>query len=142
MSVKLNRLSYANAQKLIRNRQCVLDERSDWTDHRPARRAAEKFIEQRGFAEYAKWHLGEDDEEPEGNKRRYKFPMGTSIMFIAVRYSLPRRAGQYKHADIELAAAHLHGMLEKLMAIQHPEAKGARTCFSPLRPQPLQRCSC
>ena len=31
---------------------------------------------QHGFAEYAKWHLGEDDEEPEGNKRRASFPMG------------------------------------------------------------------
>ena len=34
------------------------------------------------------------------------------------------RAGQYKHANIELAAAHLHGMLEELMAMQHREAKG------------------
>jgi hypothetical protein len=26
------------------------------------------------------------------------------------------RAGQYKHADIQVAAAHLHGMLDELMA--------------------------
>ena len=76
MSVKLHRLSYEYAKNLISNRQCVLDERSDWTDHRPARTAEGRFIEQHGFAEYAKWHLGEDDEEPEGNKRRASFPMG------------------------------------------------------------------
>jgi hypothetical protein len=124
VSVKLNRLSYANAQKLIRNRQCVLDERSDWTDHRPARTAEEKFIEQRGFAEYAKWHLGEDDEVSEGNKRRYKFPYGdfNNVHRCAV-LAAEARAGQYKYTDIELAAAHLHGMLEELMAVQFPEAK-------------------
>jgi hypothetical protein len=92
MSVKLHRLSYEYAKNLISNRQCVLDERSDWTDHRPARTAEGRFIEQHGFAEYAKWHLGEDDEEPEGNSAGTSFPMETSIMFIAVRYSLPRRA--------------------------------------------------
>ena len=124
MSIKLNRLSYASAQKLIRNRQCVLDERGDWTDHRPAKTAEEKFIEQLGFAKYAKWHLGEDDEISESNKRRYKFPYGdfNNVHRCAV-FAAEARAGQYKHMDIELAAAHLHGMLEELMAVQPPEAK-------------------
>src|ERR1700704_5574064 len=31
--------AYEYAKNLISNRQCVLDERSDWTDHRPARTA-------------------------------------------------------------------------------------------------------
>jgi hypothetical protein len=63
------------AQKLIQNRRCVLDQRSDWTDHKPARSAENKFIVAHGFAEFGKWHLGEDDEEAEGSQR-YKFPYG------------------------------------------------------------------
>jgi hypothetical protein len=34
--------------------------------------------------------------------------------------SAESRAGQYKHTDIELAAAHLHGMLDELMALAEP----------------------
>jgi hypothetical protein len=118
MSVKLNRKSYEYAQKLIRNRQCVLDHRGRWTAHRPARQAEKRFIEEHGFAEYAKWHLGEDDEVSEDNKRRYKFPYGNfkDVHRCAV-LAAESRAGQYKYTDIELAAAHLHGMLEALMAM-------------------------
>ncbi|MEA2904378.1 MAG: hypothetical protein QOI12_1765 [Alphaproteobacteria bacterium] len=124
MSVKLNRPSYEHAQKLIKDRRCVLDQRSDWTDHRPARHAETTFIEQHGIAEYAKWHLGEDDEISERNKRRYKFPYGDfeNVHRCAV-LAAESRAGQYKYTDIELACAHLHGMLEEAMAVQHPEAK-------------------
>lgn len=123
MSVKLNRLSYRHAQQLIGERRCVLDQRSDWTDHRPARTAENRFIEQHGMAEYAKWHLGEDDEEPEDNKRRYKFPYGDFInVHRCAILAAESRAGQYKYTDIELAASHLHGMLEELMALQHSQA--------------------
>jgi hypothetical protein len=127
MSVKLNRASYEHAQWLIKNQQCVLDQRSDWTDHRPARQAEKKFIEQHGFVEYSKWHLGEDDDETKSNKRRYKFPYGDfkNVHRCAV-LAAESRAGQYKYSDIELAAAHLHGMLEELMAMQQPNANEHR----------------
>ena len=60
-----------------------------------------------------------------GQQRRYKFPYGdfNNVHRCAV-LAAEARAGRYKHADIELAAAHLHGMLEELMAMQHREAKG------------------
>jgi hypothetical protein len=35
MSVMLHQSGYDYAQKLIQNRRCVLDQRSDWTDHKP-----------------------------------------------------------------------------------------------------------
>jgi hypothetical protein len=111
-------------EKPHQHRQCVLDERSDWTDHRPARTAEGRFIEQHGFAEYAKWHLGEDDEEPEGNKAVQVSLWDFNSVHRCAVLAAEARAGQYKHADIELAAAHLHGMQEELMAMQHPEAKG------------------
>src|SRR5260370_18154554 len=73
MSVMLHQSGYDYAQKLIQNQRCVLDHRSDWTDHKPARSAENKFIVARGFAEFRKWHLGVDVEEAEGSKRGYKF---------------------------------------------------------------------
>jgi hypothetical protein len=117
MSVRLHQSAYEFAQKLIRNRQCVLDQRGDWTDHRPTRSAENRFIAEHGRAAFGKWHLGEDDEEAEDSKRRYKFPYGDfqNVHRCAV-LSAESRAGQYKYTDIELAAAHLHGMLDALVA--------------------------
>jgi hypothetical protein len=45
--------------------------------------------------------------------RRYQFPHGDfkKVHRCAV-LAADSRAGQYKHVEIELAAAHLHGMLD------------------------------
>jgi hypothetical protein len=59
MSLKLHQSAYDYAQKVIQNRRCVLDQPSDWTDHRPARNAEDKFIAVHGLAEFGRWHLGE-----------------------------------------------------------------------------------
>ena len=127
MSLTLHHSAYEHAKKLIRNRHYVLDQRSDWTDHRPARHAEKQFIDRHGLAEFGKWHLGEDDEEAEGSKRRYRFPYGdfSNVHRCAV-LAAESRAGRYKNADIELAAAHLHGMLDALMAKQQPSAQKER----------------
>jgi hypothetical protein len=117
VAVKLHRSAYEYAQKLIRNWHFVLDQRADWSDHKPARSAENQFIEEYGLAAFGKWHLGEDDEETLGSRRRYKFPFGDfqDVHRCAV-LTAETRAGQYKHTDIELAAAHLHGMLDALTA--------------------------
>lgn len=62
MTVTLGRLSYVYAQKLISNRRCILHEGDRWAYHKPARTAQKHFIKEHGFAEFALWHLGEDDE--------------------------------------------------------------------------------
>jgi hypothetical protein len=75
----------------------------------PALPSAENdFIDAQGFAEYGKWHLGIDDEADEDTKRRFEFPYGDveKVHRCAV-LSAESRAGQYKHFDIERAAAHL-----------------------------------
>jgi hypothetical protein len=79
------------------------------------------FIEQHGFEEYAKWHLGINDEEAEHTKGRYEFPYGNfkDVHRCGV-LSAESRAGQYKHFDIETAAAHLHGMIDALAGDRSP----------------------
>jgi hypothetical protein len=48
-------------------------------------------------------------------KARYKFPFGDfeKVHRCGV-LSAESRAGQYKHHEIELAAAHLHGMIDEM----------------------------
>jgi hypothetical protein len=117
MAVKLNQRGYEHASTLIRDRNAVLDDRDDWSEHRPSSQEENRFIQEHGLGEYGRWHLGIDDEQDPDTKGRYKFPYGD---FQAVHrcgvLAAESRAGQYKHADIESAAAHLHGMLEELRA--------------------------
>src|SRR5438067_11946063 len=57
--------------------------------------------------------IGVDTQEDEDTKARYKFPYGDfeKVHRCGV-LAAESRAGQYKYADIENAAAHLHGMID------------------------------
>jgi hypothetical protein len=114
--MKLNDSAYEHAQNLITERSVVLDERDDWSEHQPSAADENRYIEERGIDAYARWHLGIDEQQPKDNKGRYRFPYGDfeNVHRCAV-LAAESRAGQYKHVDIERAAAHLHGMLEAIM---------------------------
>jgi hypothetical protein len=119
MAVKVNGRAYKHAKQLIAEGRVVLDERDDWSEHQPSAAQENEFLEQHGFAAYAKWYLGLDDEKPDDTKAHYKFPYGDfENAHRCGVLSAEVRAAQYKHFDIETAAAHLHGMLEQLAAQQ------------------------
>jgi hypothetical protein len=113
MAVKLNRRAFDHAKKLIHEAKFVFDERDAWSEHRPSAQKENEFIRLYGFDEYAKWYLGINEEQGEHTKGRYEFPYGD---FERVHrcgvLTAESRAGQYKHYDIENAAAHLHGMID------------------------------
>lgn len=115
MAVTLSRTAYEHAQRLIKDGKVVIDDRDAWSDHQPSTEDENRFIQDHGFPEYGKWHLGIDRHEAEDTKARYKFPYGDfkNVHRCAV-VSAESRAGQYKYRDIELAAAHLHGMLDAI----------------------------
>jgi hypothetical protein len=115
MAVKLNSRGYDHAKKLVSDGQHVLDGRDDWSEHQPSAKEENEFIAQHGIGEYARWHLGIDDEQDPETKGRYKFPYGDfSKIHRCALLAAESRAGQYKYHDVEMAAAHLHGMLEAL----------------------------
>jgi hypothetical protein len=115
MAVKLNRRAYEHAQKLVKERHAVLDERDDWSEHRPSADAENQFLEQHGWREYGRWYLGVDDEAGEETKGHYKFPYGDfSDVHRCGVLAAESRAAQNDYRDIQNAAAHLHGMLEAL----------------------------
>ncbi|HEY7864192.1 MAG TPA: hypothetical protein VIE39_11055 [Thermoanaerobaculia bacterium] len=115
MAVKLNKTGFNYAKELIEAERVVADERDAWSEHQPSAHKENQFIRLHGFGEYAKWHLGIDDAEDENTKKRYRFPYGdfADVHRCAV-LSAESRAGQYKHFDIENAAAHLHGMIDAM----------------------------
>jgi hypothetical protein len=74
-SVKLNPTALTYAKELISGGHVVLDRKSAWAKDKPSTELENEFIRQRGFGEYAKWHLGIDGRYPDNTKRRYKFPL-------------------------------------------------------------------
>jgi hypothetical protein len=115
MAVKLNNRGYDHAKSLIEDRHVVLDDRDEWSEHRPPAREENRYIEEHGMRAYGRWFLGVDDEHGEDTKSHYKFPYSDfeKVHRCGV-LSAEARAGQRKYTDIENAAAHLHGMLEGL----------------------------
>jgi hypothetical protein len=120
MTVNLNERAFEHAKNLIMHGRFVYDERDAWSEHQPSTAAENRFIAEHGFDEYAHWYLGVDSEASEATKSRYKFPYGDFQK--AHRCGLlaaESRAGQRRYHVIELAIAHLHGMLDAL----HPTAR-------------------
>lgn len=113
MATKLHRSGFDHAKQLVDEGKVVLDERGDWSEHQPSTDEENEFIRHHGWEEYGRWHLGIDDEEPPETKARYKFPYGDfDKLHRCAILAAESRAGQYKHHDIEDAAAQLHEMLE------------------------------
>jgi hypothetical protein len=122
MAVTLNNRAYQHARELITEGKFVYDERDAWSEHQPSAEEENEFIRRHGFAEYAKWYLGINNERPEDTKGHYEFPYGDfKKVHRCGLLTAESRAGQYKHYDIENAAAHLHGMLDALKATSAPK---------------------
>jgi hypothetical protein len=119
MAVKLNESAFEHAKQLVNGGRFVFDERDAWSDHQPSAGEENRFIDEHGYEEYARWYLGVDDEANdeanENTKARYKFPYGDfEKVHRCGLLAAESRAGQRKYFDIELATAHLHGMTDAL----------------------------
>ena len=117
MAVRVNQSGYDHAKKLVHDGQAVLDERDDWSEHQPSAAEQNEYLSEHGYRAYGRWFLAIDDEQSPETKGHYKFPYGDfeRVHRCAV-LSAESRAGQYKHHEVELAAAHLHGMLDEIRA--------------------------
>jgi hypothetical protein len=109
-SYSLNERAVEHAQRLIDNRQYVLD--SDWGEVQPRAKEENAFLESHSWDEYALWHLGLTDGAREQTKTRYGFVYGDfrrlhRMGLISCHY----RAAEWRHKEIELAA---HDLLQRL----------------------------
>jgi hypothetical protein len=113
VAVILNKQAFDHAKRLVEKRRYVFDEKDIRSEHQPSAKEENEHIEENGFEEFGKWYLGDDTDEKEDTKGRYKFPYSD---FAKVHrcgvLAAENRAGQYKYNDIEQAAAHLHSMID------------------------------
>lgn len=113
VAVKLYKPGTTHADQLVKERKVVRDDRGAWSEHQPSAAEENKYIEDHGLDAYGRWHLAVDDEIGPEAKGRYKFPYGDFVnVHRCAVLAAESRAGQRKYTDVELAAAHLHGMLE------------------------------
>jgi hypothetical protein len=111
-SYTVNPDAVAHAERLIRNRQYVLD--SDWGEVQPRADDQNAYLEHHSWEEYAAWHLGLTEGATDETKARYAFVCGDfrrvhRTALIACVYG----ASEWRHKDIELAAHDLLQMLDK-----------------------------
>ena len=109
-SYTVNPDAVAHAERLIRNRQYVLD--SDWGDVQPGADDQNAYLENHSWDDYAAWHLGLTEGANDETKARYAFVCGDfrrvhRTALIACVY----RAAEWRLKDIELAA---HDLLQHL----------------------------
>src|SRR5882762_4551328 len=117
MAVKLHNRGFQLAKAFINEGRFVFDERDAWSEHQPSAAGENRFVQEHGLEEYGLWHLGIDDEAGENTKGRYWFPYGDfEKVHRCGLLSAESRAGQRKYFGLELAIAHLHGMLEAVQA--------------------------
>jgi hypothetical protein len=112
--VKLNPAALTFAKQLIGKGQVVIDRKGAWAKDQPSTKADNEFIQQHGFREYAKWHLGIDGRYAENTKRRYKFPYGDfKNVHRCGLLAVQSRARQHGYNKIETAAVQLNEMIRR-----------------------------
>ena len=108
MAVEVNQRGFAHAKQLIKEGRAVADERVDWRDHRPDADKQDAYMTAMGAQRYGDWHLGIDDQEPEGSKSRYHFLFGDfSDLHRCALFEIQDAADNFSYGDIEIAAAAL-----------------------------------
>ena len=111
-SYTVNPDAVAKAERLIRNRQYVLD--SDWGEVQPGADEQNAYLENHSWEEYAAWHLGLTEGANDETKARHAFVYGDlrrvhRTALIACVY----RASEWRHKEVELAAHDLLQLLDR-----------------------------
>ena len=112
-AVKLNQIAFESCKELIRQGRVIVDKKGAWRQHQPSLKEENEFVRLHGFEEYAKWHLGIDEDQAEATKARYKFPCGDfKNLHRCALLAVKSRAAQYNYYEIEHAASDLLQMIE------------------------------
>ena len=112
MTIEINQRGFEHAKQLISEGGAVADERVDWRHHRPDADKEDAFMSAMGAERYGAWHLGIDDQQPEGSKSRYHFLFGDfSDLHRCALLDIQIAADNLLYGDIEIGAAALIGLL-------------------------------
>ena len=103
---KVNDAAVKRARSLIDDG--TIDADTEWSDAAPSADDANSVIDQKGFDEFAAWHLAVEPDASEGTKGRYAFPYGDfHKVNRAALIHAKQRASQNGHDAIEKAADEL-----------------------------------
>jgi hypothetical protein len=112
MAVEINQRGFEHAKQLISEGRAVADERVDWRDHRPDADKQDAYMSAMGAERYGDWHLGIDDQQPEGSKSRYHFLFGDfSDLHRCALFEIQDAAEIFFYGDMEIAATALISLL-------------------------------
>jgi hypothetical protein len=113
MAVELNQRGFAHAKQLLSEGRAVADECGDWRDHRPDADKQDAYMLVMGAERYGDWHLGIDDQQPEGSKARYHYLFGDfSCLHRCALFEIEDEAENFFYGDIEIAATALISLLK------------------------------
>jgi hypothetical protein len=106
MAIRLNQDALEHAQNLIKGRQYERD--SDWSEAQPSSEVENRFIDENGWEDFAKWHLAYDTEASEETKSRYKFPFGDfRRLHRSALIAAKQRAGSEDYDEVQRGADRL-----------------------------------
>ena len=107
----LRRASIKHARKLIKAGDIKRSAR--WSG--PSSRAEDDYIEERGFLEYADWHLGLDEEATPDTKGRFRYPFTDDFKTISINglNAIRSRSAQNDETDIFDEAGRLLDLIKE-----------------------------
>lgn len=107
----LNPAAVEHARQLIQQGK-INKERDNWSEDKPNPASENAFLSDHNIDEYGKWFLATVDGTNPDTKEHYEFPYGNfDEVFRSGLIAAKQRAGQFKHTEVEQAAAMLLDML-------------------------------
>lgn len=108
----LHKQAFEFAKDLIRKGKVNCD--ANWKENEPRPAGEDEYLVQHGFKDYGKWFLATVEETSGDTKEHYEFPIGDfSQVFRSGVIAAKQRAGQFKHTQVEAAAAELLELIDK-----------------------------
>jgi hypothetical protein len=111
-NLEINHEAFAYAKELIAQGKVNCQERN-WSENKPTPEAEDVYLLDHTFDEYSKWFLATKEEASGNTKEHYEFPIGNfDEIFRSGVIAARARAAQFKHHEIEEAAAELLDLID------------------------------
>lgn len=101
---------YAKGQIKAGNVDCS---EHNWSENQPTPETEDMYLTDHSLDQYGKWFLGIHKETPPDVKEHFEFPLGNlNKIYRSGVVATKQRAAQFKHTEIEEAAAELLDLID------------------------------
>lgn len=85
----------------------------NWAENKPTPQAQDVYLSDHTYHEYGQWFLGTKKGTSEDTKEHFEFPLGNfNKVYRSGVIAAKQRAAQFKHHEIEEAAAELLDLID------------------------------